>query len=31
MQDIIFIVLTGALVAATWGIVALCRALKEPS
>ncbi len=31
MQDIVFIAVTVALAAATWGVVALCRALKEPS
>ena len=31
MLDVAFIALTALLVLATWGVVALCRALKEPS
>jgi hypothetical protein len=31
MPDIVFIALTLGLAAATWGMVALCRALKGPA
>ncbi len=31
MPDIVYAVVTIALAAATYGVVALCRALKEPS
>ncbi len=29
MLDLVYLALTAGLVAATWGVVALCRALKE--